>query len=72
MIKNVTKCSYADRYKAVRPPKCGCFVCETKWEIAELKRALTAISNELTKTKNAANSASGAADAALYVTNYCR
>lgn len=26
------KCSYADRYEAKRPPKCGCLTCETKWE----------------------------------------
>lgn len=25
------KCSYADKYKAIRPPRCGCKVCEKKW-----------------------------------------
>jgi hypothetical protein len=25
------KCSYADRYKATRPPSCGCIVCALKW-----------------------------------------
>jgi hypothetical protein len=25
------KCSYADRYKASRPPSCGCIACTLKW-----------------------------------------
>lgn len=25
------KCGYADKYKATRPPICGCVACETKW-----------------------------------------
>lgn len=25
------KCSYADKYKAIRKPTCGCKVCEDKW-----------------------------------------
>ena len=30
------KCSYADKYKAIHPPKCNngdpCDTCKTKWE----------------------------------------
>ena len=26
------KCRYADKYKAIRPPKCGCEACKKKWE----------------------------------------
>ena len=25
------KCRYADNYKAIRPPRCGCETCEKKW-----------------------------------------
>jgi hypothetical protein len=25
------KCGYANRYKAERPPTCGCRACEAKW-----------------------------------------
>jgi hypothetical protein len=25
-------CSYAKKYKAIYPPKCGCEVCAKKWE----------------------------------------
>lgn len=25
------KCDYADKYKALQPPKCGCSTCEKKW-----------------------------------------
>jgi hypothetical protein len=25
------KCSYADKYKAMRAPTCGCITCEKKW-----------------------------------------
>jgi hypothetical protein len=24
-------CSYASKYKAIYPPKCGCAVCAEKW-----------------------------------------
>ena len=37
---NRIKCSYADKYKAIKKPTCGCEVCMLKWEIAELKRAI--------------------------------
>lgn len=26
------KCGYADKYKAVRKPTCGCRVCNDKWD----------------------------------------
>ena len=26
------KCSYADKYKAMRKPTCGCLECERKWK----------------------------------------
>ena len=25
------KCSYADKYKAMKPPTCGCKLCNEKW-----------------------------------------
>lgn len=25
------KCSYADKYKAIRKPTCGCRACNEKW-----------------------------------------
>lgn len=25
------KCTYADRYKAIKAPTCGCKTCEDKW-----------------------------------------
>jgi hypothetical protein len=37
-MKTVEKCRHADKYKAIRPSKCGCFVCETKWKLAQLER----------------------------------
>jgi hypothetical protein len=30
-----TACAYADDYKAIRAPTCGCDVCEQKWETAK-------------------------------------
>lgn len=35
----MTKCKYADRYKGLRAPTCGCDVCEKRWYLAEKKRA---------------------------------
>lgn len=32
------KCKFADWYKGVRPPKCGCEICELKWKLAEMER----------------------------------
>lgn len=34
------KCSYAVKYKAKREPKCGCKLCERKWEIKEALEVL--------------------------------
>lgn len=34
----MTKCSYADKYKAQRKPTCGCDVCRIKWESKWTKR----------------------------------
>jgi len=34
------KCSYAVKYKAMREPKCGCKLCERKWEIKEALEVL--------------------------------
>lgn len=28
------RCSGASRYKALRPPRCGCKACATKWKLA--------------------------------------
>lgn len=30
------KCSYADKYKAIIKPTCGCIVCEARWKAKEL------------------------------------
>ena len=35
----MTKCSYADKYKAKRAPKCGCQTCEEKWKVMEAVRS---------------------------------
>ena len=35
----MTKCKYADQYKALRPPHCGCDACERKWILASRKGA---------------------------------
>lgn len=34
------QCSYANKYRATRPPTCGCFVCSTKYVFKLLKDAL--------------------------------
>lgn len=34
MVENAlpkTKCAYADKYKSVRKPTCGCKACNEKW-----------------------------------------
>jgi hypothetical protein len=36
--KPMTKCRYADKYKAVKAPTCGCDMCRLKWEIAKIYR----------------------------------
>lgn len=61
------KCSYANKYKAIKPPKCasglGCDVCRHKWNIAkaiktateyqeELKKALLMVENTLEALKD--------------------
>lgn len=30
--KQREKCRYADKYKAIYAPRCGCKVCEEKWK----------------------------------------
>jgi hypothetical protein len=32
------KCSYADEYKATKPPKCGCETCDEKWTDEVVRR----------------------------------
>jgi len=32
-----TKCGYADKYKAIRAPKCGCKACQDKWDAKKAK-----------------------------------
>jgi hypothetical protein len=41
----LTRCSYAAKYKATRPPRCTCDVCWEKWEEKEdvFKRALARV-----------------------------
>jgi hypothetical protein len=31
------KCSYADKYKAIYPPRCGCKTCKDKWDNRPIK-----------------------------------
>lgn len=42
-IVTIKKCSYADKYKAIHPPKCNdgnpCWVCREKWEAANKEEA---------------------------------
>lgn len=33
----MTKCRYADKYKAIYPPRCGCETCALKWANKETK-----------------------------------
>lgn len=71
-MKPVTQCRYAQRYKAKRKPSCGCFVCDTKWRLAELERQnqqlLVALDLAIDKSKYAI----ACADGALYVANLGR
>lgn len=73
-MRPVTKCAYADRYKARKPPKCGCFVCETKWRLHQLEEDNRELREERREMKellneaiSSANSAGSAASGALYV-----
>jgi len=68
-MTNVTKCRHADNYKGIRKPKCDCFVCQTKWTIAELTRELLLTQKELKSVTSSTNSAHSASQAALYVAN---
>ncbi len=38
MDKPVKKCRYADKYKALRRPTCGCDTCENKWMMSVTRR----------------------------------
>ena len=66
------KCGNADRYKALKAPKCGCDVCVLKFKIAEIERKYEPLFKMLEDAKDSANSAYAAASSALYVANYCR
>ena len=66
---SVSKCKNADRYKAIRKPSCGCFVCETKWRIAELERKYVSLEESIGLAKDRSRSSSTASNAALYVAN---
>lgn len=35
MSEKRVKCRYANKYKAIYPPKCGCLTCEQKWLAAQ-------------------------------------
>jgi hypothetical protein len=37
-IEQRERCSYADKYKAIREPQCGCKACERKWALAQIKK----------------------------------
>jgi hypothetical protein len=68
-MKNLVKCGNADRYKALRPPKCGCDMCALKYRLAELERKYGELADALGVAKDSANAANSAASAALYVAN---
>ena len=36
-MKNMTKCKYADKYKAKREPTCGCDYCLLFWKVTQLE-----------------------------------
>lgn len=36
--KNLSRCDYANKYKGIHPPKCGCDVCAMKWLSSELHK----------------------------------
>ena len=44
-----TKCDYADKYKGIRKPTCGCEVCELKWELAEKTRKVEDLQRIITR-----------------------
>jgi hypothetical protein len=71
-MRHITKCRYADQFKGKRKPSCGCFVCETKWRIAELERANEELVSMLKKAMASSRYAASCADGALYVANLSR
>ena len=71
-MKAVTKCHNADRYKAMKPTKCQCFVCQTKWRLAELERQNQELQVMLKDSISASRYAASCADGALYVANLSR
>jgi hypothetical protein len=42
------KCSYADKYKAIRKPTCGCNTCNIKWNL-KISNNGTTITNSNSK-----------------------
>jgi hypothetical protein len=68
-MKNVEKCNYADKYKATRPPTCGCFVCETKYRLKTLEDENQELREALMMTDDAARYATIVGQGALYVAN---
>ncbi len=71
-MKTITKCNNADKYKAIRKSKCTCYVCTTKWEMAQMKREIESLKKILVDTNKSARYASSSANAALYVANLHR
>ena len=49
--KPMTKCRYADRYKATKPPTCGCDLCAIKWRLEQLRRDIVKEGIHLTRHK---------------------
>lgn len=39
-MKQMTKCRYANKYKAIKAPKCGCDYCILKWEKKQAEKKL--------------------------------
>ena len=71
-MRNVTKCGYADKYKASKEPTCGCFVCNTNWRLKQLERENDRLKSLLGQAIKSADYASTCANGALYVANLSR
>ena len=69
-MKKVEKCGYADKYKATRPPTCGCFVCEVKYRLRVLEDENKELREAVTEAQRSARHASQAAHASHSVLSF--
>lgn len=46
------KCKHADKYKAIYKPKCGCEVCELKWELRLKEDIIQMFSKDIATLRN--------------------